>query len=222
MTAATAKSNGGTTSVSSDPSDPDGVTIILYAAGPSAKHIDAACEQHPHAWVWTLNRKTHPRATLHFEVHHPHPLNPCPPTGRLVLSPFHTGPGDRRLMPFPLEHTVKLAKPFYELSHDYMLAYAADLLARGTPIERIVLCGVDCSDKHHLDQSRGIHMWCGWLMAKGVDIVTFPESALFVRRVHPGHEQPCTANPWLYGQPAEKAQAFMRLNGGMTSVSSAP
>jgi hypothetical protein len=206
-------------------------TVILYASGRSRSKIDEALAAYPDAHVWTVNARRHPRATLHFDIHYSRPQTDPNPAVPCIVSPF-AGTLQSNWHRFPLGAAVDLGEPFFELTHDYLLAFAylahggvlpEVLHGNGVPrcIDQIFFCGVDCDDKHHFDQSRGIHFWMGMLRAQGVQLIRYPSASMCIRRVHPGRIEPSTGAPHFYGQPGETAEAWLRSHqASVLSVSS--
>lgn len=190
----------------------DGRTLIHLAGGGSRAHIAEVLLRFPSARVWTLNALRHERAELQFEIHAPVPRNGLDPHLPTILSPEAADPLPFYARRFPLQAACAVGEAFFELSHDYMLAFALLVhLGRLLPHEippglsrrhfsRIYLCGVDLNDQEHFSQSRGVHFWAGMLRSSGVRVIPMPESTLFARAGRLGEIPDRPVRPYFYGQ----------------------
>jgi len=194
-------------------------TLILVAAGGSRLKVEDALREYSATCIWTLNATRHELEELQFEIHAPEPRNKINCGRPAIVSPFFAPTVSRPekgapRIPFPLDAACDLGAPFFELSHDYMLAYAA-LIHTGRlpeaarvpgvsvrPFRRIVLCGVDMNDRHHFARSRAAHFWIGLLRGLGVEIVPAGESTLLAGGVLVDAVIATgLRRPFFYGQP---------------------
>lgn len=197
--------------------------LILVGLSDSCSLLTDYCERWPRSIVWTMCRGYIPGTSArHFEIHHDRRLNrqaveQAKADGvPVVISPFHVT-ADPREETFPLASMVEtFGHAYYELSSDYLLAYAArEYLAGRLEIDRVILLGQEFDDSVHFVSRGGATYWKGWFDAKGIRLETTPGCNLLkrktevLRQIMPFHGW---VSP-IYGQPEELAVPFLKGSG---------